>query len=221
MANWLSDLTDNQLLSARRFLHCPRTPADVAKSSVRRIVIGGRLSHDGEKSGASLTLAPADAAVPSKGVESLELMNAHRQSHAAEVGQLIPRVRRNASNGGFTPDVTPKFAEAGKAYFGVRAISWPVEKPALQDNSKEARVPVASRGQPFTVFQATVKDRANFLDTEDSRKLRGPQSVSGEIENDIGILPLAMAALSSHNPRVRKVNAGLELRLAHPSQSGL
>ena len=53
-------------------------------------------------------------------------MNAHRRSHAAETGQLIPRVRQNASSGDFNRGHNASICEPGKDNSAARSVSWPM-----------------------------------------------------------------------------------------------
>ena len=61
----------------------------------------------------------------SRDLDSLEFMNAHRESHAAEMGQFIPRDRRNSISGDFASGITPSRSNTINNSSAVRSSSWP------------------------------------------------------------------------------------------------
>ena len=77
----------------------------------------------------------------SEGLETLELMNAHRRSHAAETGQLIPRVRRKAGSGEFSGLGTSQ-SESGKDCSPARSVSWPM---SFSDSFENTATPATLR----------------------------------------------------------------------------
>jgi hypothetical protein len=67
-------------------------------------------------------------------------MNAHR-SHAAETGQLIPRMCRKAGGGSFSTGPNTFVHEAGEDYRCPRSVSWPISN----SNSYGKSVPSITR----------------------------------------------------------------------------
>ena len=80
----------------------------------------------------------------SKGMETLAHMNAHR-SHAAETGQLIPRMRRKSGSGDFSTGPNIFVHEAGEDYHCPRSASWPISN--LNSYGKSAP-PITRSGAP-------------------------------------------------------------------------
>jgi hypothetical protein len=61
-------------------------------------------------------------------------MNAHRCSHAAETGQLIPRVRRKPGSGDFSIGFGTSISDAGEEQSSFRSVSWPMSNCDSQEN---------------------------------------------------------------------------------------
>jgi hypothetical protein len=68
-------------------------------------------------------------------------MNAHRRSHAAETGQLIPRVRRKAGSGDFSTGLSTSISETGKDHPSVRSVSWPMTTSESYEDSRTPSTP--------------------------------------------------------------------------------
>lgn len=76
-----------------------------------------------------------------KGNETLEYMNAHRRCHAAETGQLIPRVHRKAGSDDFSRRPRASIAEPGKDNSTARSVSWPMSNTNFCNNSTAQSTP--------------------------------------------------------------------------------
>ena len=105
--------------------------------------VSGRTEHDthtrrSTSDGETQSASHKPRMMPlSKGLETLELMNEHRRSHAAEIGQLVPRVHRRADSGDFD---TSK-SETGKDTSPARSVSWPMSSSDYHDNSATPTAP--------------------------------------------------------------------------------
>lgn len=93
----------------------------------------------------------------SQDLETLESMNAHRQTHAAEIGQLIPRNRRGNISADFTTVSTTLESETSQDNVSARSVSWPTTTPDATRNRKNGSLPSPAlppdpRDVPFRVF---------------------------------------------------------------------
>jgi hypothetical protein len=114
----------------------------------------------------------------SKSIETLEHMNAHRRCHAAETGQLIPRVRRKPGSGDFSTGLHTFISEAGKDHSPARSVSWPMSNtdsynnstttstPSLPPNLEQLPVRVLAKRLPLPALR-----HAGSEDAEDSIRL--------------------------------------------------
>jgi hypothetical protein len=77
----------------------------------------------------------------SSDTETLEYMNAHRCSHAAETGQLIRRVRRKPGSGGFSTGFGRSISDTGREQSSFRSVSWPMSNCDSHENSTPLTTP--------------------------------------------------------------------------------
>jgi hypothetical protein len=110
-------------------------------------------------------------------------MNAHRRCHAAETGQLIPRVRRKAGSGDFNRGPNTSICEPGKDNSGARSVSWPVlntnscnsgtaqSTPSLTPNLRSFQTRVLAKHLPLPPLRHVGSDNK-----KDSIELRYPGS---------------------------------------------
>ena len=85
-------------------------------------------------------------------------MNAHRRSHAAETGQLIPRVRRKAGSGEFSGLGTSP-SESGKDCSPARSVSWPM---SISDSYENIATP-ATLPYPSEVEDVPIRVLARIM----------------------------------------------------------
>ena len=73
-------------------------------------------------------------------------MNAHRQIHAAETGQLGPRIHRKGVSGDFTTGLPPSRSETSQDFVSARSVSWPTATSDCKQD--ETNVAAASSTDP-------------------------------------------------------------------------
>ena len=100
------------------------------------------------------TLRPRSKIVPhASDPATFDLINAHRQSHAAEIGQLPSRKRRNGSisTGSSTSAATSSSAETLTDDRPTRAQSWPTAQIPGASNTDSSSIPTP-QAVPFRAF---------------------------------------------------------------------
>jgi hypothetical protein len=192
----------------------------------RKFVIGGRQRNT---AGAPRT--------QSEQVDTLQRMEAHRQRHAAESGQLLPRSRRHTDITLTTPLAPSASDSEDSDSSSNRSLSWPARPGQInfgKQLSRRAQQMEGPKPIPFRAFveslpatkpppsawtdktQALVASKApvpRSLNPKDTRSTKSHTPTSSTSSSSTTVLGSTKSheSISIANTKSRKINEGFEL----------